>query len=122
MIYKCIFANQRKENLIYFTPENFEREKESGGFSPSLAFIIGLAIPIVWMYIQKRRRKSKEKRMHHKQHSYSSSSTSKSSKKRLFISRMATLLAIVVMVPAVWTFLNVLKELFLLNKKPPHLF
>ncbi|GAA4962287.1 DUF389 domain-containing protein [Algibacter aquimarinus] len=32
------------------------------------------------------------------------------SKKRLFISRMATLLAIVVMVPAVWTFLNVLKE------------
>ncbi|MEC3906865.1 DUF389 domain-containing protein [Tamlana sp. 2201CG12-4] len=32
------------------------------------------------------------------------------SKKRLFISRMATLLAIVVMVPAIWTFLNVLKE------------
>ena len=32
------------------------------------------------------------------------------SKKRLFISRMATLLAIVVMFPAVWTFLNVLKE------------
>ena len=32
------------------------------------------------------------------------------SKKRLFISRMATLLAIIVMVPAVWTFLNVLKE------------
>jgi uncharacterized hydrophobic protein (TIGR00271 family) len=32
------------------------------------------------------------------------------SKKRQFISRMATLLAIVVMVPAVWTFLNVLKE------------
>ncbi|WP_185956515.1 DUF389 domain-containing protein [Changchengzhania lutea] len=32
------------------------------------------------------------------------------SKKRLMISRLATLLAIVVMVPAVWTFLNVLKE------------
>ncbi|TNJ43804.1 DUF389 domain-containing protein [Tamlana fucoidanivorans] len=32
------------------------------------------------------------------------------SKKRQFISRMATLLAIVVMVPAVWTFLIVLKE------------
>lgn len=32
------------------------------------------------------------------------------SKKRLFISRMATLLAVIVMVPAVWTFLNVLKE------------
>ncbi|WP_242119875.1 DUF389 domain-containing protein [Aestuariivivens sediminicola] len=32
------------------------------------------------------------------------------SKKRLFISRMATLLAVVVMVPAVWTFLNVLSE------------
>lgn len=32
------------------------------------------------------------------------------SKKRQFVSRMATLLAIVVMVPAVWTFLNVLKE------------
>lgn len=32
------------------------------------------------------------------------------SKKRQFISRMATLLAIVVMVPAVWTFLNVLNE------------
>ena len=32
------------------------------------------------------------------------------SKKRLFISRMAMLLAIVVMVPAVWTFLNVLNE------------
>tara|TARA_R110002072_G_scaffold53690_1_gene141494 strand:- start:4991 stop:6469 length:1479 start_codon:yes stop_codon:yes gene_type:complete len=32
------------------------------------------------------------------------------SKKRLFISRMAMLLAIIVMVPAVWTFLNVLKE------------
>ncbi|MCF7561197.1 DUF389 domain-containing protein [Sabulilitoribacter multivorans] len=32
------------------------------------------------------------------------------SKKRQFISRMATLLAVVVMVPAVWTFLNVLKE------------
>ena len=32
------------------------------------------------------------------------------SKKRQFISRMATLLAVVVMVPAVWTFLNVLSE------------
>tara|TARA_R110000868_G_scaffold95865_3_gene263495 strand:+ start:1989 stop:3458 length:1470 start_codon:yes stop_codon:yes gene_type:complete len=32
------------------------------------------------------------------------------SKKRLFISRMATLLAIVVMIPAIWTFVNVLKE------------
>ncbi len=32
------------------------------------------------------------------------------SKKRLFISRMATLLAVIVMVPAVWTFLNVLEE------------
>ncbi len=32
------------------------------------------------------------------------------SKKRQFISRMATLLAIVVMVPAVWTFINVLNE------------
>tara|TARA_R110002049_G_scaffold206269_1_gene376803 strand:- start:48454 stop:49923 length:1470 start_codon:yes stop_codon:yes gene_type:complete len=32
------------------------------------------------------------------------------SKRRLFVSRMATLLAVVVMVPAVWTFLNVLKE------------
>ncbi|GAA4805566.1 DUF389 domain-containing protein [Litoribaculum gwangyangense] len=32
------------------------------------------------------------------------------SKKRQFISRMATLLAIVVMIPAVWTFVNVLKE------------
>ncbi|WP_194766148.1 DUF389 domain-containing protein [Tamlana sp. I1] len=32
------------------------------------------------------------------------------SKRRLFISRMAMLLAVVVMVPAVWTFLNVLKE------------
>ena len=32
------------------------------------------------------------------------------SKKRRFISRMATLLAIVVMVPAVWTFINVLQE------------
>ncbi|WP_228852380.1 DUF389 domain-containing protein [Aegicerativicinus sediminis] len=32
------------------------------------------------------------------------------SKKRRFISRMATLLAIVVMIPAVWTFLNVLTE------------
>ncbi len=32
------------------------------------------------------------------------------SKKRQFISRMATLLAIIVMVPAVWTFINVLKE------------
>ena len=32
------------------------------------------------------------------------------SKKRQFISRMATLLAVVVMVPAVWTFLNVLAE------------
>jgi len=32
------------------------------------------------------------------------------SKKRLFISRMATLLAIVVMFPAVWTFLSVLNE------------
>lgn len=32
------------------------------------------------------------------------------SKRRTFISRMATLLAIVVMVPAVWTFVNVLQE------------
>ncbi|WP_242204902.1 DUF389 domain-containing protein [Aestuariivivens insulae] len=32
------------------------------------------------------------------------------SKRRHFISRMATLLAIVVMVPAVWTFINVLNE------------
>ena len=32
------------------------------------------------------------------------------SKRRLFVSRMAMLLAIIVMVPAVWTFLNVLKE------------
>lgn len=24
IIYKCIFAYQRKENLIYFTPENFD--------------------------------------------------------------------------------------------------
>lgn len=32
------------------------------------------------------------------------------SKKRQFISRMATLLAVVVMVPAVWTFINVLNE------------
>ena len=32
------------------------------------------------------------------------------SQKRLFVSRMATLLAIVVMIPAVWTFLRVLKE------------
>ena len=32
------------------------------------------------------------------------------SKKRSRISKLATLLAIVVMVPAVWTFLNVLKE------------
>ncbi|WP_242157958.1 DUF389 domain-containing protein [Aestuariivivens sediminis] len=32
------------------------------------------------------------------------------SKKRHFVSRMATLLAFVVMVPAVWTFLNVLNE------------
>lgn len=32
------------------------------------------------------------------------------SKKRLFISRMATLLAIIVMFPAVWTFLSVLNE------------
>lgn len=32
------------------------------------------------------------------------------SKKRQFISRMATLLAVVVMIPAVWTFVNVLKE------------
>ena len=32
------------------------------------------------------------------------------SKRRTFISRMATLLAVVVMIPAVWTFVNVLKE------------
>ena len=32
------------------------------------------------------------------------------SKKRQFISRMATLLAIIVMIPAVWTFINVLRE------------
>ena len=32
------------------------------------------------------------------------------SKRRQFISRMATLLAIVVMIPAIWTFVNVLKE------------
>jgi hypothetical protein len=32
------------------------------------------------------------------------------SKKRQFISRMATLLAVVVMIPAVWTFVNVLNE------------
>lgn len=32
------------------------------------------------------------------------------SKKRQFISRMATLLALIVMIPAVWTFVNVLKE------------
>ena len=32
------------------------------------------------------------------------------SKKRQFISRMAMLLAIIVMIPAVWTFINVLKE------------
>ncbi|ALJ04828.1 hypothetical protein APS56_06695 [Pseudalgibacter alginicilyticus] len=32
------------------------------------------------------------------------------SQKRLFVSRMAMLLAVVVMVPAIWTFLSVLKE------------
>lgn len=62
---KLIYTDQINERrtvelVVPFTSSNFKETKESKGVSAFWAFVIGLAIPLIWIWWKKRRHKKKE--------------------------------------------------------------